>query len=234
VTKGLWVERQAHLLAMVDVLRTLAPGEVENLARRSSVARLETGETFDMTEDRRALFLLLSGRVRVFEPNHGGQDLTLSVVEGGTVLGQSGFSTRRLSRVEALEPSVVRFVGWEDFEDLARRNPEVGVLMVRLLSERLGVCEDRLSELVRKEVSARLASLLLRFSEYQGILVRDGSRKIPVRFTHRQLASMVGANREAVTRSLKTLRDTGSVEVRDRHIHVIDTEALERLAEATR
>jgi CRP/FNR family cyclic AMP-dependent transcriptional regulator len=228
------VEKQAQLLAMVDVLRTLTPGEIYELVWRSSVARLEMGETFDMAENRRALFLLLSGRVRVFEPNHGGQDLTLSVVEGGTVLGQSGFSTRRLSRVEALEPSVVRFLGWEDFEDLARRNPEVGVLMVRLLSERLGVCEDRLSELVRKEVSARLASLILKLSEYQGVIVRDGSRKISVPFTHRQLASMVGANREAVTRALGKLRETGGVEVRDRRIHVTDTEALERLAEPTR
>ena len=194
------MQQQGGVLATVDILRPLIPREVDELVLRSRGAHLEVGDTFDMAEDRRTLFLLASGRVRVFEPNHEGQEITLSVVDGGTVLAQAGFAARRVSRAEALEPSVVLSLGWEDFEALARRNPEVGVMMVRLLSERLGVCEDRLSNLVRKEVPARLASLLLKFSEYQGIVVSDGSRKIPTRFTHRQLASMVGANREAVTR----------------------------------
>lgn len=230
MTKDTQLEKQAHLLGMVDVLRPLAPGELDGFVRRSAGARLEAGETFDLSEDRRTLLLLVSGRVRVFEANHSGQEITLSVAEEGTVLTQTGFALRRVTRVEALEPSVVRSLGWEDFEELARRNPEVGVLMVRLLSERLGVCEDRLSDMVRKEVPSRLAGLLLRFSEYQGIAARDGSRRIPIRLTHRQLASMVGANREAVTRALGRLKDMGGIEVRDRYIHVTDPGALERLA----
>ncbi len=97
---------------------------------------------------------------------------------------------------------------------------------ISLLSERLAGCEVRLSDQVRKEVPARLASLLLGLSEHKGIFARDGSCKIPVRYTHEQLASMVGANREAVTRALGRLRREGSVEIRDRHIHVVDVDAL--------
>jgi DNA-binding transcriptional MocR family regulator len=82
--------------------------------------------------------------------------------------------------------------------------------MVRILSERLAVCEDRLSELVRKEVPARLASLILKLIEHQAIVVSDGSRMVPTRFTHRQLASMIGANRETVTRAFGKLRRAGS------------------------
>ena len=228
------MQQQGHLLALLEVLRSLTSQEVDELVPRSPGVRLEVGETFDMAEDRRALFLLASGRVRVFEPNHGGQDLTLSVVEGKAVLAQTGFAARRISRVEALEPSVVRSLGWDDFEDLARRNPEVGVIMVRILSERLAECEDRLSDLVRKEVPARLASLILKLSEYQGLVVSDGSRKVSARFTHRQLASMIGANREAVTRAFRRLRREGGIEIRERHIHVTDAAALARLADALR
>src|SRR5918997_4945036 len=228
------MERPEHPLAMVDVLRPLTLPAAEEFIVRSAVARLETGETFDMAEDRRVLFVLVSGRARVFEPDNAGGGLTLSIVEGGTVLGQTGFALRRTTRVEALEPSVVRSLRWEDFEELVRRNPEVGVTMAGLLSARLGVCEDRLSDLVHKDVTARLASLILKFSEYQGVVVSDGSRKIPIRLTHRLLASMVGAEREAVTRALGTLRKAGGVEIRDRHVHVTDTETLERLARPRR
>jgi CRP/FNR family cyclic AMP-dependent transcriptional regulator len=137
-------------------------------------------------------------------------------------------------RVEALEPSVLRVVGWEEFKDLVLRYPKVGVRTIHLLSERLAVCEGRLSEQVRKEVPARLASLVLRLSEHEGVFARDGGRKIPLRYTHKQLASMVGANREAVTRALGRLRREGAVDVRDRHIHVVDVDALTRIAGAER
>jgi CRP-like cAMP-binding protein len=86
----------------------------------------------------------------------------------------------------------------------------VGVRLVHLLSARLGVCEERLSDFVRKEVPARLAGLVLKLSEYQAVVTRDGERMIPTRYTHQQLGTMIGANREAVTRALGRLRREGA------------------------
>jgi CRP/FNR family transcriptional regulator, cyclic AMP receptor protein len=57
---------------------------------------------------------------------------------------------------------------------------------------------------------------------------------IPVRYTHNQLASMVGSNREALTRAFARLRKAGAVEVRNRHIYLTDADVLERLAKAER
>jgi CRP/FNR family cyclic AMP-dependent transcriptional regulator len=110
----------------------------------------------------------------------------------------------------------------------------VGVKTIRVLGERLSTCEGRLSDLTRKEVPARLASLILGLSKHQGITTADGSRMIPTRYTHQLLASMVGSNREALTRALGRLRKAGAVEVRNQRIHVTDADALERLAGAER
>jgi CRP/FNR family transcriptional regulator, cyclic AMP receptor protein len=228
---------QANLsLAKVDVLEGLTPEEVEHLVLLSTSVYLGAGETFALDEDLRTLLLLVSGRARVHEPNAAGPGLTISMVEDGTVFGQTGFAPRRSQplRVEALDPSVVRVLLWEDFEDLVRRNPEVGLKTISLLSERLAVYEGRLSDLIRKKVPARLASLILGLSEHQGVVTADGSRMIPTRYTHQQLASMVGSNREALTRAFGRLRKSGALEVRDRHIYVTDADALECLAEAER
>lgn len=86
----------------------------------------------------------------------------------------------------------------------------------------------------RHPLRARLASLLLRLSERQDAMANDGERRIPARYTHRLLASMVGSNREAVTRAFGVLRKAGAVETRDRQIYVTDADALEGLAEAER
>ena len=230
------VKELERLLAKVDILEPLPPEEVETLALLTSSMRLEAGEAIALDEDRETLLLLASGRVRVHELSAAGSDLTISMVEGGTVVGQSGFAARlsRALRVEALQPSTMLVLGWEDFEKLVLRNPKVGIKTLRLLSERLAVCEDRLSEMIRKEVVARLAGLMLRLSDYEGFVAGDGSRKISVRYTHQQLASMVGSNREAVTRAFGKLRRAGAVELRDRHIYVTDARALECLANAER
>ncbi len=145
---------QRRPLAKVDVLEGLTPEEVEHLTLLSTAVRLGAGEAMALDEGRRTLLLLTSGRGRVHEPSAGGQDLTILMVEEGTVLGHTGFAPRRSRslRVEVLEPSVVWVLEWEDFEDLVRRNPEVGVETIRLLSERLSSCGARLSDLIRKEV----------------------------------------------------------------------------------
>jgi CRP/FNR family transcriptional regulator, cyclic AMP receptor protein len=224
------------LLAEVDILEDLPQSEMDYLATRSPIVRLGNKESLTLGEDLHGILLLLSGRVRVHEPAFRGQDLTFSVAEGGTVVGQTGSALRpsRTLRVEALEASVLRTLGWEDFEDLVLRNPKVGLKTIRLLGDRLDAYEGRLSDLVRKEVPARLAGLILRLSEREGAAPGDGECRIPSRYTHRQLASMVGSNREAVTRALGVLRKAGAVEIRKRQIYLTDAAALEYFAGVVR
>jgi CRP/FNR family cyclic AMP-dependent transcriptional regulator len=225
------------LLALVDILKPLPPEELERLALLCSSMRLKEREALALDENPEGLLLLASGRVRVHEPSHtGGQDLTFSMIEEATVVVQSGFAVRLSSglRVEALQPSTLLLLRWYDFEELVLRNPGVATKTIRLLSERLAVSEGRLSDLIRKEVPARLATLILSLSEYQGIVMSDGNRRIPTRYTHQQLASMVGSNREAITRAFGKLRKAGAVEIRDRYIFVTDVDTLNRLAQIGR
>jgi CRP/FNR family cyclic AMP-dependent transcriptional regulator len=226
-------EEQQLLLADVDILRELPQGELEYVATCSQVVRLGKRESLALGEDLHGILLLLSGRVRVHEPRSVGPDLTFSVVEGGTVVVPNGSTPRpsRILSIQALEPSLLRVLDWEYFDKLVLRKPKVGVKTIRILSERLATYENRLSDQIRKEVPARLAGLILRLSEPpQGLVTSESSRRIPARYTHQQLASLVGANREAVTRALGELKKAGGVEVRDQHIHVTDLEALRRTA----
>ena len=100
-----------------------------------------------------------------------------------------------------------------------------------MLSDRLRQAEVRFAELAHKQVPARLASLILRLTAREGIVSREGIR-IDTPYTHQQLATMIGSNREAVTRAMKELREKGAVDVVGRRIHLRDREALEREAEA--
>ncbi|HEV8044878.1 MAG TPA: hypothetical protein VGP38_06850, partial [Rubrobacter sp.] len=130
---------QLQLLAEVDILEGVPQCELKSVAARSQVVSLAKRESLALGEDPRVILLLVSGRVRVHEPGSLGPDLTFSVVDGGTVVGQTGSAPRPslALRVEALEPSALRVLGWEDFEELVLRRPKVGVKTIRLLGERL-------------------------------------------------------------------------------------------------
>jgi CRP/FNR family transcriptional regulator len=186
--------------------------------------------TVEPREHARRVIVLLAGRATVYEPGPRGRGLTLSVAEAGTVVGVAGLSERaRGLRVVATMPSLLCLVALEAFEGVVRRNPEVGLRLVRVLGERIGVLETRLAELAHGGVTARLAGAIVRLVEGEGVMGRQGAR-LPTRYTHRQLGSMVGANREAVTRALGDLRRGGVIEIRERRIHVVDLEALRRAA----
>jgi CRP/FNR family cyclic AMP-dependent transcriptional regulator len=227
----LWEE--VRLLSASDLLEPLSEGELEELARRDPDARLEAGEVFFTPgEELERLYVLKEGRVRVYKTNAEGQEVTLEVVRAGSVFGEMALTAQRLrdSYAVAEEPSVVFSLRREELEDLIRGNAEVGFRLVRSLGEQLRRCERRLEDVTLKEMPARLASQILELIEAEGVASAEGYL-VPTRYTHEQLASMMGANRVSVSRAFAELRQRGIVERKGRRIVVKDLEALGRAAQ---
>lgn len=108
--------------------------------------------------------------------------------------------------------------------------PAVGLRFASLLAERLAAHETCLADLGLKKVAARLAGLILLLVESEGLRTRTGY-KVSNRYTHHQFGTMIGANREAVTRAFARLRETGAVETVTRTIEIPDIEVLQVAAE---
>jgi CRP/FNR family cyclic AMP-dependent transcriptional regulator len=129
-----------------------------------------------------------------------------------------------------MEPSVVCSLLRSDLEQIILRHPEVGLKLVRRLSQQLREAEILLSDLIYKGVPARLASLIERLAENEGVVTSEGVR-ISTRYTQERLATMIGAKRVAVTRAFNLLRQNGAVELKERYIYVKDPQALKRIAD---
>jgi len=219
---------------MVDVLGPLSDEEMEDLAKRAPDTFLEEDDIlYTPKEGTERLFILKEGRVQCYEIGDDGDEITLSVVEGGNVFGEMALTGQSLKGiyVRAIEPSTVVSLRREDLEDLIMKTPEVGLRLVRNLAERLHDSEARYADIIGKDVPARLATLILTLVDSEGV-VSSESYRIPTHYTHDQLASMIGCKRVAVTRAFRKLEEGGAVELKERRIIVKDRDALKGLAEA--
>ena len=226
-------KEKIRLLSMVDVLEPLSEEELKEFGRRVPDTHVEQGQIFFTPGDRsEALFMLKRGRVRIYKVTPEGWEFTLAVVEAGTMFGEMALTAQRMweAYAEAMEPSDICILQNTELERIVRGNPEVGIKLIRILSERLRLCETRLEDITLKNVPARLASLILQLAASEGIMTPKGPR-IPTHYTHRQIAMMIGSSRESVTRAFTKLQRDGAVELRHRHIFVKDIEALESAAE---
>jgi CRP/FNR family transcriptional regulator, cyclic AMP receptor protein len=229
------LQEEIRLLSMVDILGPLSDEQMEDLARRTPDTFLEQDDVlYTPKEGMERLFILKKGRVQLYEVNHEGDEITLSVIEDGNVFGEMALTAQSLTGiyVRALTPATVVSLRREDLEDLIMTKPEVGLRLVRDLAQRLHDSEARYADIVGKDVPARLATLILTLVDSEGV-VSSESYRIPNHYTHERLASMIGCKRVAVTRAFRKLEEGGAVVLKDRRIIVKDKDALQDMAEAS-
>jgi CRP/FNR family transcriptional regulator, cyclic AMP receptor protein len=222
-------EREVKLLSLVDVLEPLSEEELEEVSIRCPSFSLDAGQEFyGSGEHDRGLFLLEEGHVVIYKMTSSGKQISFAVHSAGTVL-----PALRLQDLiaRALEPSVFAIMSREDLEYFLRRKPQIGLRLMDLLAENLRLMDARISDVIHKRVSARLASLIAWLIDEEGIVVGGGDLVVPYPYTHEQLGTIIGARRVAVTLAFKALQDEGAVELSQRRIHVKDLELLQRIAE---
>ena len=220
-------------LSWVDFLTPLSDEHLDDLLRRAGFVRLKEGEELVIGPEEQAerMLLLVAGQLQVHVMSPSERELTLSVLGSGSVVVSTGLVPRwaRDLHIRALEASLVCRVEREDLEALVRTNPEVGLRLARMLATRVMLMEDRWADMAEKEVSARLAGLLYMLVESEGVMSQEGPM-IPTHYTHQQLGSMIGANREAVTRAFAALQEGGCVDQKKRRVYVRDYDALLEMA----
>jgi CRP-like cAMP-binding protein len=184
-------------------------------------------------EDRgEVLFILKRGRVRLYRLSPDGKSLTTAIIEPGAVFGEMALLGQGMheSFAEALEDCTVSTLSKRDVQELLLSDPRVARRLIELIGRRLVEAERKLEEFAFKSVPERLASLLLQLASADSES-QEGPVSLPVRYTHQQLAEMIGTYRETVTKTLNDFRQQGLVQSDKGKIKLVDLKELEVLAE---
>jgi len=179
-----------------------------------------------------ALYVLISGVVKLFRPYSGSKEATLRLLKPWDIFGHLAFAgeTRQRAYAEAVTECKVTKVPKIFVERAIRREPRAALKMMTLLELRLVQYEELVRCLLPRETEVRLANLLPILAQKFGERY-DGGRSITIdlRLTHQDLAAMVASTRESVTKVLNDMRNRGVVEIEGGRITLKDPVALERL-----
>jgi CRP/FNR family cyclic AMP-dependent transcriptional regulator len=175
------------------------------------------------------LYLLAEGRVRLFSYSAKGLSVTLSIVEPGDIFGELAMfpNQYQAGHARALSAGELYVLPRWQLERLLS-DPRLVIEIIGNLGRRLQAVERRLGDLVFKSVPQRLATVLLDLADPAA--TGPGPACLAGHYTHAQLAEMVHAHRETVTKTLGRFQEERLVEF-DRHqIVLLDVPRLQEMA----
>jgi CRP/FNR family transcriptional regulator, cyclic AMP receptor protein len=219
----------------VDLFADLSATELREMDLMAPAKLVHRGELlYSQAQPVKALFILKTGRVRVFRVSEDGKALTLAILEPGAVFGEMVLIGQRMydSYAEAIEDSLVCQLDVVDVEHFLLSDPRIAIRISRLLGERVAELEGRLSDLALRSLPARVASTLLGVAEWPSA-ARFGRARI-IRLTHEQIAGLLGATREATSKILSEFSSRGLIRQGRGRITLTDPAKLQSIARGGR
>ena len=199
--------RRVPLFSMLTVeqAQTIADGVVKRRYRRGEMI-VEQGRKSD------ALFILLSGRARVITSDARGREVILAVLEAGDYLGEMSLidNEPHSATVRAEVQTDVLVLGRNEFAVCLPDNSSLSYAILRGLVARLRNADRQIESLALLDVYGRVARALLDMAEDD-----EGRRVIRSKVSRQDLAKVVGASREMVSRVMKDLEERHLIETQE-------------------
>ncbi len=166
-----------------------------------------------------SIYLILSGKVRVFLGDESGKELIVDVKGPGQYFGEMALDEKpRSASVMTIEPSRFAIISKADFRVFLQDHPAIGFHVIENLIKLVRGMNGSVKSLAMMDVYGRVARMLLDLATEQ-----DGKLVISERLTQKDMAARVGASREMINRILKDLSTGGYIKVEDRRITITKT-----------
>lgn len=181
---------------------------------------------FSNDDTPRYLYILKAGKVRIFQVNNEGKEMTGTLLKPGDYFGYEAIlrDTNYFDSAEALEDSELILIPKEDFLKLITRNREVAASFIQMMSNNLEEKEKQLLDLAYKTVRKRVADALVTLHDKY---CQEG-QAFEMAISREDLASIVGTSTESAIRMLSEFKASGLVEIHGSAIKVLKPDVLRK------
>ncbi|MDT8324778.1 MAG: Crp/Fnr family transcriptional regulator [Bacteroidota bacterium] len=186
-------------------------------------------------ESSRNIFLLKSGHVKISRIDADGREMILEIVGPGEMFGELALLAdeedvheRDSDIVQALDDVLICAIRKDMFEQMMKDSPELSFRVTKRIGLRLRRFEERVTDLVFKDVRQRVITFLLNYAENFG-KIRSGIVSIPMHLSHQEIALLTGSARQTITTILNELRAEGLIDFSRSGMQLKDMEALQKM-----
>ena len=209
------MSRETDILGRVPLFAALGEGALDALAARLRRRKLPGATPVVYKGDPAgALYLIAGGRVKVHQATASGGEVILHVMGPGDFFGDMSLldGQPRSADVSTLEPTELLLLDGDALREIVTAQPAVAWTLLRILSERVRDQNNQMEMLMTRDVAGRVADRLLTLARSQGTPLPDGkSIRIDVSLTQSDIAALIGATRERVSRALTAFRTSGAI-----------------------
>jgi len=203
----------------------LSDTALSSLTRYFSEKKADRGEILVYEgEPAEALFLVISGVVKVFKTSADGKEQIFGIIRPGETFNDVPVLSggKNLISAGAMSPVLLNGIKKKDMETIIKENPQVALNVVHVLSRRVQELVSLVEDFSFRHVSGRVAKILLEYA-------LDVSSGRP-RLTQQEMAAMIGTAREMVGRSLKSLEKEGAIRIERNRIIITNQKTLREMA----
>jgi CRP/FNR family cyclic AMP-dependent transcriptional regulator len=204
------------MLSKVSLFSALPPEQLRALESHASTKSYRKNTIIiEKGDESSALYVLVSGKVRVYVADEEGKEVVLNVCdEPGSHFGELALlrDTPRTASVMTIEDSKFLVIAKQDFLSCLAAYPQIALDIIGYLVDQVGSLTERVSALALNDVYGRLAATL------RDLAREEGGKLITQPVTQQELAQMIGASREMVSRIFKELKAGDYIRVADRRI----------------
>jgi CRP-like cAMP-binding protein len=201
------------LIRRVPLFSLLTNDQAQSIADSVVKRRFRRGEiVVEHGKKSNALFIMLTGRARVLTADQRGREVILAVLQPGDYVGEMSLidNEPHSATVRAEIQSDMLVLGRAEFARCLPENSSLSYAIMRGLVQRLRSADRQIESLALLDVYGRVARALLEMSETIG-----EQKVIRNKVSRQDLAKVVGASREMVSRVMKDLEEREMIETQE-------------------
>jgi CRP/FNR family cyclic AMP-dependent transcriptional regulator len=164
-----------------------------------------------------SLYIILSGKVRVFSSDEKSKEVTLIIQESGSYFGELALlgDEPRSASVETLEKTACGIISKDDFKYWLASHPDVAIGLLRVLAEKIRQLTEKVKQMALSNVYERTIKVLQDMATQEGDIFVIHNRP-----TQQELANMVGSSREMINKIMKELTKGGYMVIKDKTLRI--------------
>ncbi len=215
----------------IALFQGVSPDKLHMLAAQATYKKFKAGElVIGEADPIRSFYVVITGQLKLYRSSTEGKEQTLQLLGPGDPFGLcTAFATESFpASAMAIEDAAVLLIPGTVMEAIARQEPALLLNIISILSQRLKDSMALIESLALKEIPGRLASFL---SHLLPKNAKDKNTAVELTISQRELAKILGATPEALSRALRKMANDGIIATAGRVITILDHKALENLAE---